>query len=150
MTFYIILIVMFSQFFCVLGAGNWKNTKEAFGKDAWPLVQETDRTGDLSHIADMAGKEYYFVGQWIGMMLSTLRISIGDNTLMGVCAIRGSAENAMFWICFIMTVGATCIVFLNFIVAEASNSYAIVTEILEPTIWMEKSNLISEAEDMTW
>lgn len=69
------------------------------------------------------------------MMIWTLRISIGDNDLIGSCAVLKPVENMLFWICFLFTVFSACIVFLNFIVAEASNSYAVVTERLEPTIW---------------
>ena len=46
MTFYIILIVMFSQFFCVIGIANYKLKSETFGEDNGPLVKKTDETGD--------------------------------------------------------------------------------------------------------
>ena len=42
----------------------------------------------------------------------------------------------------------TCIVFLNFIIAEASNSYSNVMSRLEALVYKEKSSLISEAEDI--
>jgi hypothetical protein len=42
----------------------------------------------------------------------------------------------------------TSIIFLNFIVAEASASYVKVTETLELVIWKESASLILEAEDM--
>ena len=42
----------------------------------------------------------------------------------------------------------TCIVFLNFIIAEASNSYSNVMDRLEAMTNKEKSSLISEAEDI--
>ena len=77
------------------------------------------------------------------------RISIGDNDAIGPSAYLDDIDNYIFWFCFFITVMASCVVFLNFIVAEASNSYAIVTETIDATIWMEKSNMINEAEDMT-
>jgi len=94
----------------------------------------------------MPGVEYYHVGLWIGEILWTLRISIGDNSAIGPATVLDTYENIIFWICFFTTVFASNIVFLNFIVAEASNTYAMVTETLEATIWMERSSLISEAE----
>jgi len=42
----------------------------------------------------------------------------------------------------------TCIIFLNFIIAEASASYEKVSEELEAYILSEKSSLIQEAEEM--
>ena len=80
----------------------------------------------------------------------TLRISIGDNSAIGPATLFDPVENIIFWFVFFITVFASNIVFLNFIVAEASNTYAVVTETLEATIWMERSSLIAEAEDMTW
>lgn len=96
------------------------------------------------------GKEYASTGLWVGEMIWAFRISIGDNDAIGPSAYLDPVDNYIFWFCFFITVMASCVVFLNFIVAEASNSYDIVTETLEATIWMEKSSLINEAEDMTW
>ena len=42
----------------------------------------------------------------------------------------------------------TCIVFLNFIIAEASNSYSNVMDRLEAMVNKEQSHLIAEAEDI--
>ena len=44
----------------------------------------------------------------------------------------------------------TCIIFLNFIIAEASASYEKVKENLTAMINKEKSQLIGEAEQMIW
>ena len=43
-------------------------------------------------------------------------------------------ENWIFWLVWILTVIVTNVVFLNFIVAEASASYTKVTETLEAVI----------------
>ena len=40
-------------------------------------------------------------------------------------------ENYMFWFTWLLTTVLTCIIFLNFIVAEASASYIEVSEQLE-------------------
>jgi hypothetical protein len=42
----------------------------------------------------------------------------------------GAADNMLFWILWLIGVVITSIVFLNFIVAEASASYAKVTQTL--------------------
>jgi hypothetical protein len=41
MTFYAILIVMFSQFFCVLGIANYKNPNTEFGKSYGDIVKKS-------------------------------------------------------------------------------------------------------------
>ena len=44
----------------------------------------------------------------------------------------------------------TCIIFLNFIIAETSASYETVKSKLEAMIYKEKASLISEAETMVF
>ena len=57
-------------------------------------------------------------------------------------------ENIIFWLVWLLITIVTAIIFLNFIVAEASASYAKVTDTLELVIWQEQASLILEAEDM--
>lgn len=59
-------------------------------------------------------------------------------------------ENILFWVCWFFTVIITCVIFLNFIVAEACASYSKVVETLEEVIWQEKTALIAESEQMTF
>ena len=54
----------------------------------------------------------------------------------------------MYWIIWFLIVVIQCIIFLNFIIAEASNSYTVVKENLEQLINKERSYLVSEAERM--
>ena len=80
-------------------------------------------------------------------------MSMGDNTGVGVSAKPGinleGADNWLFWIIWFMTVIVTCVIFLNFIVAEASASYSKVVECLEQVIRQEMTQLIAEAETMS-
>ena len=54
----------------------------------------------------------------------------------------------MFWWIFLFLLVMTNIIFLNFVIAEASNSYSIVNEKLAQFIMMQKATLIDEAETM--
>ena len=56
----------------------------------------------------------------------------------------------MFWMVWFVVVFMTCIVFLNFIIAEVSNSYQGVKDNLNAMKNKEKASLISEAECMTF
>jgi hypothetical protein len=150
MLFYTILIIMLGQLYCILGLGNVMHKDTKFSSQYKDKYEKTLQTGEISHISGMPGVEYYHVGLHIGEILWTLRISIGDNSAIGPATVLDPVENIIFWVCFFITVFASNIVFLNFIVAEASNTYAKVTETLEATIWMERSSLIAEAEEMTW
>lgn len=67
------------------------------------------------------GQEYKFTGLWVGQMLWTLRASIGDFSIIDASPfIENPWENLIFWCCFIFVVFSSCVVLLNFIVAEAS------------------------------
>lgn len=80
-------------------------------------------------------------------MVSTLRIAMGDFDF-DASKYLTPQENALFWIIWLMVVVMTCIIFLNFIIAEASASYEKVKENLQSMINIEKSQLIGEAESM--
>lgn len=54
----------------------------------------------------------------------------------------------MFWIIWFLTTLISCIIFLNFIVAEASGSYNIVNEHLEEYIMMQRASMVGEAEQI--
>ena len=86
----------------------------------------------------------------IGNFLETMRISTGDFSVIGSSIFLSDEENIIFWLCWTIIVGVTCIIFLNFIIAEASESYNSVKSRLKAMISKEKASLISEAEDMTF
>ena len=85
---------------------------------------------------------------FVGQFLSTLRLSIGDFASIETAAALPAAENILFWFIWFLAVILTNVVFLNFIVAEASASYTKVTETLEAVIQKERCSMIAEAESM--
>ena len=96
-----------------------------------------------------AAKEYNALGLHMGDFMWTLRLSIGDGSIIGASKLLESkAENRIFWLLWILITIITSVIFLNFIVAEASASYTKVTETLEQVIWQEKASLIVESEEM--
>ncbi len=76
-------------------------------------------------------------------------MSIGDFDCIDSSSNLPKYENWMFWFIWLVAVLLSNIVFLNFIVAEASASYAKVTETLEAVIEKEKASMISESEAMS-
>ena len=93
-------------------------------------------------------KEYTALGLHIGDFMWTLRLSIGDGAAIEASKKLSPADNRVFWVLWFIVTIVTCVVFLNFIVAEASASYTKVVETLEQVIWQEKASLIVESEEM--
>jgi hypothetical protein len=87
------------------------------------------------------------VGLFFGYLFYTLRIAMGDFDFDASTYLT-QEENTIYWVIWLMVVVLTCIVFLNFIIAEASASYAKVKDNLQAMISKEKSSLIGEAESM--
>ena len=146
--FYMILILMIGQCYAVLGLGN-----------NYLKVEETyvNRKGEedvyMKRVSPTIGTEHNTIGLHWAEMMWTLRMSMGDNTGIKVFKKPGfkltGEENYIFWVIWILTVVVTCVIFLNFIVAEASASYSKVVECLDEVIRQEMAALISEAEKMS-
>lgn len=85
-----------------------------------------------------------------GNILWTLRAAIGDFSIISIIKNLSEAESIIFWIAWLIVVFSSCVVFLNFIVAEVSASYSKVTDCLEQTIMQGKCSMIAEAETMMW
>lgn len=65
---------------------------------------------------------------FIGNFIWTFRLSLGDYDLIGEVPGMPYADTVMFWVIWLLSVTLTSIVFLNFIIAEASASYAKVVD----------------------
>lgn len=76
---------------------------------------------------DLPGGEYINLGLFLGNFLACLRVSMGDFDFSGP-GLLSTQENILFFVLWLTIVLVTCIVFLNFIIAEASESYARVKE----------------------
>lgn len=93
--------------------------------------------------------EYKYLGMFFGQLFSVFRLSIGDQSLIGSTLSLSAAEAWLFWILWVLAIIVTNVIFLNFVVAEASASYTKVTETLNAVIWQERASMIHEAEGMT-
>ena len=74
-------------------------------------------------------EEYDNIGYLMGNVFTTLRLSLGDfdfSVLTDEDAPLQPAEHVMFWSSWLIMVMFSALIFLNFIIAEVSNSYAIV------------------------
>jgi hypothetical protein len=76
------------------------------------------------------------------------RASMGDFSIIASSLYLEQYWNRIFWVIFFLILFSTNIIFLNFVIAEASNSYNEISEKLDQYNLMEKSKLIDEAEHM--
>jgi len=130
LTFYVILVALSAHMFMIIGLGNDYDAKGA--------ETESDNTAHAgAGMKAVEGTEYSHIGLHLGTVFSTVRVSIGDFSAIDTSASLSGADNWLFWIIWTFVMGATCIVFLNFIVAEASASYAVVMEEIEENTWKE-------------
>lgn len=141
MGFYFILIIMFSMQLSILGLGNL-DVKGKF-RDAFHKKKYTHQDSDY------IGEEYRWIGLFWGNFFQVFRASMGDYMIISQSLyLNTQTENIAFWIIFFFILLTNNIIFLNFVIAEASNSYSIVNEKLVQYILKEKSKLIDEAEDL--
>ena len=82
-----------------------------------------------------------------GNMLTTMRLSLGNfdfNVLQGL----NVKQHVLFWIIWVIMVLFSALIFLNFIIAEVSNSYQNVKSKIDALIYKERAMLIHEVEDL--
>ena len=128
--FFMILNAMFSLLMGVIGLANVAvegKFRDKYLNYAAPDVPVPD------------GYEYRYLGLLAGNFLTTLRIAFGDYAQISASYYLDKSDNIMFWICWLLIVAITAIVFLNFIfiiknIAEASASYEKINERIDTYI----------------
>ena len=80
-------------------------------------------------------------------IFTVTRISLGDFNFEASTKLD-EFENFIFWFAWFAIVMMTCIIFLNFIIAEVSSSYEEVKLHIDGLILKERASLIKESEDM--
>ena len=94
---------------------------------------------------DLPNKEYKVVGIEIASFLSVLRISLGDFDFHPTQYLTHN-EAYLYCVVWIFAVGMTSIIFLNFVIAEASNSYQSVVDRLKAESGKSRARLVTEGE----
>lgn len=93
--------------------------------------------------------DYRFVGNFAGNLLSTLRLSMGNTDFNFLEDDHlNQQQHVLYWVCWVIVVIFSAMIFLNFIIAEVSNSYEIVRSSIQALIYKERAGLINEAEDI--
>ena len=74
---------------------------------------------------------------------------MGDFSVIQASKELDNIEGYIFWLLWLFGVVVTCVIFLNFVVAEACASYSRVVEYLDSVILQAQCELIVESEEMT-
>lgn len=90
-------------------------------------------------------EEYQKIPLILGYIVNTMRLSIGDFTFDGV-QYMSLNEQIMFFVIWAMCLFLANIIFLNFIIAEVSNIYSMVTAELSAMQNYGKAQMITEVE----
>lgn len=108
----------------------------------------------FSMMLDVIGRnrsdEYSKIGWFMGNFMSTMRLSFGDFdfSLIDLKYAPLAKTHIIFWITWVVMVLFMMLIFLNFIIAEVSNSYQKVKDNIDSMIYKERAKLIAEAEDL--
>ena len=114
MLFFFVLLWIMSLILNVLEMGNIETGKSVERKK-------------LLQTLEYPGVEYKHIPLFLRQLFSTTRIALGDFDF-GESTFLEPFENRIFWAYWLVLVTVTCIVFLNFIVAEVGSSYNSVNE----------------------
>jgi len=103
----------------------------------------------INEETEYPGAEYSHLHPMIGNLMTVIRMSLGDNDFVAVSKFFMKAEiSSVFWIIWFFIMFLNCIVFLNFIIAEACAIYERVSGDINNILMHQKLNLVNESEDM--
>ena len=97
---------------------------------------------------DYPGVEYESIGRFWGNIIAVVRMSLGDNDFAATVKMDDNSIAILFWFIWVIIAYLNCIIFMNFIIAEASESYGKVMSNIENNLYLQKINLINESEEM--
>lgn len=71
---------------------------------------------------------------------------MGDFEVIGAVEFLSPIEQLMFWVVLIACIFVNCIIFLNFIIAQAGSTYNGVSSEMESFIQKQRASMVAEAE----
>ena len=102
-------------------------------------------------IAKNDAAEYHNVPPFMGNILTTLRLALGDfdfGVLDNPDRPLNTKQHILFWLVWCLMVCLSSLIFLNFIIAEVSNSYGKVRVRVDEEVQKERASLISDVESV--
>ena len=143
MIFYMILIFFFSLIMCVLSMCNYKIPGKF--QDEYNLYKDMTEMELAQKNIHLTYQEYKVIGPMWGNMFNMIRLSLGDFDF-DASVYLSPTENFLFFIVWLCAVFMLCIIMLNFVIAETSNSYASIVNNLKAETTKAKAFLVREGE----
>ena len=72
----------------------------------------------------------------MGNLMTVIRMSLGDNDFGATVRMDSHSTVQLFWIMWVLIAYLNCIIFLNFIIAEASESYGKVMNNIDNNLYL--------------
>ena len=72
---------------------------------------------------DYPGNEFKQIGLFFGNIMTVFRVAMGDYFFISQSTVLDGNDNIQFWVIFFLILIMNNIIFLNFVIAEAGNSY---------------------------
>jgi len=89
--------------------------------------------------------EYRYVGRYMGNILTTLRLALGDFSFEVLddngpgMASLSARQHWIFWVFWVIINIFSSLIFLNFIIAEVSNCYSIIKADIDALNYLERT-----------
>lgn len=80
------------------------------------------------------GAAYKYIGMFVGTFITTIRTSMADFEIIKLSPYLEFWQNIIFWCLWLLVVVINTMIFLNFIIAEASASYQKVVDNIDAMI----------------
>lgn len=142
MTFFILLLVFFASMFSVMGLGNVKH----YGSYR-DVFYDEKAINNLN--ADAPNFAYRQISIFYANIIQMFRISMGDFAIIDCIKFSDKQEDViLFWILWFLMVIVLAVIFMNFVVAEATETYNEVNESIVEFIYQQKADLIADAESI--
>lgn len=122
LVFYVFIMAMLSLVLSILGVGSLQDMPN-------PLQREVflERAREPGNVLRYPGDEYKGLPEILKNFLIIMRFSLGDFDFDAVGYLSGLDRN-IFYLTWVLMVVITCIIFLNFVIAEVNQSYERVTQ----------------------
>ena len=121
--FYVILCFMFSLILGVIGFQNY-------------TMKSAEEQIVIISSRDYPGVEYESIGRFWGNIIAVVRMSLGDNDFAATVKMDDNSIAILFWFIWVIIAYLNCIIFMNFIIAEASESYGKVMSNIENNLYL--------------
>jgi hypothetical protein len=102
-------------------------------------------------IAKNDALEYHEIHPFFGNLITTLRLALGDfdfGLLTNEDKNLNLKQHILFWIVWIIMIIMSMLIFMNFIIAEVSNSYQKVRVRIDELAQRERAGLVDEIETL--